>query len=117
MRSNLKRINEKRMVFQGVFERYGLKSNWHGFPVKTILLKDVRDSSSRVVTNHLWFNYTKGFQALGDMEAGDVIEFNARVKEYVKGYINNRRYIDERTIDYKLSHPTKIRKKQKHAND
>jgi hypothetical protein len=62
------------------------------------------------VADHLWFNYTKGFQALGILVEGDVIEFYARVREYTKGYVNYREMIDEREIDYKLSYPTKFRK-------
>jgi len=46
----------------------------------------------------------------GELKQGDKVEFHARVKEYVKGYVNYRDDIDESEIDYKLSHPTKIRK-------
>jgi hypothetical protein len=31
---------------------------------------------------------TKGFDALGELKQGDRIEFHARVKEYVKGYVD-----------------------------
>ncbi len=70
------------------------------------------------MTDHLWLNYTKGFQALGQLTAGDKIQFEARIKEYWKGYVGNR--TDEFGLplsmshpprkDYKLSHPTKIKR-------
>lgn len=41
------------------------------------------------------------------------MQFDARVKEYEKGYVNYRQGIDERTVDYRLSHPTKIKKLDK----
>lgn len=61
------------------------------------------------MTDHLWFNYTKGFKGLGELKIGDVIQFNARVKKYYKGYFG---YLEDvprsQQRDYKLSHPTKI---------
>ena len=74
----------------------------------TVLLVDVRDSDGNPVTDHLWFNYTKGFASLGDLQEGDVIRFDARVRPYIKGYVNQREYIDEREVDYKLAYPTKV---------
>ncbi len=105
----MQQIEDVRSVFTGTFIRFGEKSGYRG-PVATVLLKDVRDESGKRLTGHLWFNLTKGFGAL-DMEEGDTIEFRARVKQYTKGY-NGRRedvYVPIAT-DYKLSHPTKIRK-------
>ena len=63
-----------------------------------------------MITDHLWFNNTKAFQAV-NLEAGDVVEFDARVKPYEKGYKGRREYVDKPiTIDYKLSWPTKVEK-------
>ena len=45
------------------------------------------------------------------MEAGDVVEFEARVTPYEKGYKGGREYVYKPvTIDYKLSRPTKVEK-------
>jgi hypothetical protein len=107
MRQELAKINNERTHFSAIFERYGTKSGWKGYPERTILLRNVRNDI-RVVADHIWFTMTKGFDALGELRQGDKVEFHARVKEYVKGYINNREDIDESEIDYKLSHPTKI---------
>lgn len=51
---------------------------------------------------------TKLLKAAGPLAAGDVVEFDARVRPYVKGYVNRREYIDEREIDFKLGYPTRV---------
>ena len=117
MRKQLEKQNNIRSSFTGIFERFGTKKNYHGFPEKTVLIKNIKDSGNNVVCNHLCFNYTKQFEFLGDLKQGSIIKFDARVKEYVKGYINHREFIDERTIDYKLSYPTKISVVKRGNND
>lgn len=109
MRKELEKLNNERRQFSAIFERYGTKSGWGAYPIRTILLRDV-NNGVRIVTDHIWFTMTKGFEKLGELKQGDKVEFTARVKEYFKGYVNNREFIDEQEIDYKLSHPTKIKK-------
>ncbi len=101
-RKELGNNGEVRDTFSGTFERYGSKNGWFG--QRTVLLKDIKNNKGKVITGHLWFNLTKGFQKL-HLKKGDIIRFDARVKAYVKGYdkIN-------RKIDYKLSYPTKLKK-------
>lgn len=110
MRKTLSKLNEFRGKFTGTFVRCGTKPGWKGNIDTTILLKDIKDMNGNIVSSHLWFNCTKGFMALGELNEGEMIEFFARVKPYVKGYVNNREFTDEREIDYKLSHPTKVRR-------
>jgi|688.fasta_scaffold1162972_1 hypothetical protein len=113
MRKEFKAIRNQRNRFTGIFNRYGTKSNWHGFPETTILLKNITDSAGKVMTDHLWFNLTKGFQDLGDLKEGDIISFDARVKGYHKGYQGRMGYETGQfysEYDYKLSFPTKIEK-------
>ncbi|GAG80290.1 unnamed protein product, partial [marine sediment metagenome] len=81
-------------------------SSYKGLPKETILLADVQTIQGQHVTDHLWFNNTKGFKALGTLYPGDIVAFDARVRPYVKGYVG--RDEDKREIDYKLSHPTKL---------
>ena len=112
MRTTLQKREEERGSFTGTFRKYGLKSGYKGPSTSTILLSHIRDSEGRVICDHLWFSLTKGFESLGTLTEGDIIQFEARVKEYRKGYVNKRIGIDERKTDYKLSHPTKIIKKR-----
>lgn len=98
-------LTDKRMKFSATVSEFGTKPGWTGFPVDTILLTDIVAETGDKA-EHVWFTLTQGFYGL---KIGDRIEFAARVKEYEKGYVNYRRGIDERRIDNKLSHPTKIR--------
>jgi len=111
MRQELQKIREQRKTFIGIFGRYGSKTNWHGFPETTILLIDIKDSNGKIITNHIWFKMTKGFEKLGELKEKDVIQFDARVKNYIKGYHGRKaeEYGEENyEEDYKLNFPTKI---------
>ncbi|MCI1553174.1 MAG: hypothetical protein LKH74_04550 [Levilactobacillus sp.] len=107
IRKRLARLgNDQRHRFQGTFERYGLKAGYRGQEA-TILLREVRLlGNQQLMTDHLWFNLTKGFQKLGQLKAGDVIQFDGRVNSYLKGYQGNLFAATE--IDYQVSWPTKI---------
>jgi hypothetical protein len=108
MRKQLAKDVGIRKKFRAVFDRLGKKTNFKGYSEETILLKDIHDTeSNKMVTNHLWFSYTKGFQQL-TLSPGMTIEFEARVKEYKKGYVNKSIGINQLKMDYKLSHPTRI---------
>lgn len=112
MRDELKEIDGVRSTFTGVFVRFGTKTGFRGTE-ETVLLKDVKDKEGRPVSDHLWFNLTKGFEKLG-LKAGDKIQFDARVKKYSRGYkgkyssILNSGMKKEERSDYKLTHPAKI---------
>jgi len=112
LREELAKIHGVRREFQGIFDRYGTKSGWKGQPVRTVLLLDVEDClTHKIVTDHLWFNETKGFAA-NQLQQGDVVRFNARVTRYTKGYMGTRdEDFDDRPpveLDYRLSFPTKL---------
>ncbi len=108
MRKALALEQDKRKKFKATFERLGKKTNYKGYSENTILLKNVIDlETNQVVADHLWFSYTKGFEALS-LTQGVVLEFEARVKEYKKGYVNRALHMNARKTDFKLSHPTKI---------
>lgn len=113
MRVELSKIDNIRDTFRGEFVRFGTKNGWKGVTVPTILLKNViLESDGRLMTDHLWFNATKGFLSI-ELQKGDLIRFDARVTRYKKGY---RGYNLEKncrspiSYDYKLSRPTKIEK-------
>lgn len=71
MREKLKAIGtDKRHTFTGVFQGVGLKKNFHGrvnaFYLLTILFSAVA-CEGRIVTEHLWCNYTKQFSDVGEL--------------------------------------------------
>jgi hypothetical protein len=108
MRKQLAAENGTRKKFSATFERVGKKVNYKGYTEETILLKNIVDfETKKVVADHIWFSYTKGFEKLS-LTPGVVLEFEARVKEYKKGYVNKALNLHNRSTDYKLSHPTKI---------
>jgi hypothetical protein len=110
MRQQLKILDEQRRLFRGIFKKYGLKSGYKGASSETILLVSIRDDNGKMICDHLWFNMTAGFEKLGNLREGDIIQFEARVKQYRKGYVNRQAGIDQSSFDYKLSHPTKIKR-------
>ena len=112
MRNELAKSDGQRKKFTAIFSRIGSKKNYKGYSEPTMLLTSVIDlETNKKVTDHLWFTLTKGFETAGIKEGkeGAAIEFEARIKEYKKGYVNDRYKINSTELDYKLSHPTKIR--------
>jgi hypothetical protein len=100
----------ERKKFRAVFSRFGKKMNYKGYTEMTLLLTRITEiETGIVVADHLWFGYTAGFEK-ANLEEGVSIEFEARIKEYAKGYVNKKYGINNRTKDYKLSHPTKIKR-------
>lgn len=111
MRKDLQPLNEKRLRFTGIFVRYGTKHGWKGATLTTILLKNITDISGKQVTDHLWFNLTMEFMKIeSQLNQGAVIGFDARVKQYTKGYKGCRDDVYDKLVevDYRLSHPTNI---------
>lgn len=108
MRKELKNIEGARVRFIATFVRFGKKSSF-GYEKTTLLFENVRDRNGKEYCDHIWFTDGLQFQRL-NLQAGDNICFDARVKEYWKGY-RGRRELDEYkpiTKDYKLSHPNNI---------
>ncbi len=116
MRDKLKERELQRNQYSGTFVRYGTKRGWKGRMERTVLLEDIKDGQGIIRADHLWFNLTKQFAALGELKEGDVVQFKARVREYIKGYKGGREdEFEEHPIeaDYKLSNPTDVRKVEK----
>ena len=111
MRHHLKNITEFRDTFTGTFDRYGTKTEF-GYLKETVLLLNIKNHSGQILADHLWFNKTKGFESL-HLTKGDILQFDARVKPYVKGYKGwnlEKQLLNPIQKDYKLSYPTKFRK-------
>ncbi len=109
MRKVLQPEKGNRKKFKATFVRLGKKTSYKGYSEETVLLSAIVDAETgEPMTDHLWFSYTKGFQQLA-LAPGMRIEFEARVKEYKKGYVR-KGLNTKRSSDYKLSHPTKIKR-------
>jgi hypothetical protein len=108
MRTKLASREGERKKFKARFVRLGKKVNYKGYSEDTILLSAITDvENNTIVTDHLWFSYTKAFEKI-KLEEGMDITFEARVKAYKKGYVNKAMGLNRQQTDYKLSHPTKI---------
>jgi len=106
-RKTFEKYNGQRLRFKGTFVRTGI-ATYGVHERETVLLKDIVCTTRKEMKcDHMWFNYTKQFQSL-NLKEEDVVEFDARVAPYIKGYVNNRHFVDEREIDFKLNYPTKI---------
>ena len=112
MRTKLKELNEQRIKIIAEFEKFGLKTNFKGYPEQTALFVNLTDKNNNKLCDHIWFTVGKRIANL-NLNPGDIISFDARISKYVKGYVNIREGIDERTIDYKLNNPTKFQIVQK----
>jgi hypothetical protein len=113
MRKKLQKIDGIRKTFTGKFIRFGRKNGFKS-AINTVLLIDVYSiGDNQKVSDHLWFNLTKGFRSL-KLRPGNLIQFDARVLIYEKGYKGRKKDIDAPvSLDYKLSHPTKVIKIEK----
>ena len=105
MRNELSKLNNKRMTFIAEFDRYGSKSNYHGFTEPTICFKNVLFEDGKKATDHIWFTLGSRLMAIGNLNGGDKVSFQARITMYEKGY-----YREYRESDYKLSNPTRLQK-------
>jgi len=106
MRTELGKLEGERRRFRAVVQEFGVGRS--SKRKETILLVEVRrtDDLEAVVADHLWLK--KGGQFRG-VSLGDVIEFDAQVEPYEKGYLNFRWGIDETTVDYRLSSLSNVR--------
>lgn len=108
MRKRLESNKGARKKFHAVFSRFGKKVSFSGYSDQTVLLIDIRDAETQEkLADHVWFAYTRGFENI-QLRPGARVEFEARIKEYKKGYVNRRYKINQRKLDYKLSYPTRI---------
>lgn len=101
MRVELCKMEENRDTFVGAFKRVGSKPGGY----TTILLTDIFNlkDPTKILSDHSWFNFTKGFSELGHLTEGDLIQFCARVKKYEKSADSGGK-----TFDYKFSMPLGI---------
>jgi len=102
MRETLEKYYKKRIRVRATVDRFGMRSSYKGPNKTTILLKDITKTDTKeYLTDHIWFTTGKRFDKC-KLISGDIIEFDARIDMYSKGY---GEYSE---IDYKLAYPTKI---------
>jgi len=101
LREELSDMEEVRDTFIGNFKRIGSKPG-----TLTVLLSNIvsPQDPTKILSDHSWFNFTKGFKDLGHLNENDRISFTARVKRYEKGYKGNE------TFDYKFSLPLNVKR-------
>lgn len=105
MRLKLKKLGiDKRYVFTAVFARFGFMHSYKGYPLKTVLLREIC-LDGQIITDHLWFTCGKRLASM-HLVPGEKIVFEARVAIYYKYDIVTKK----KEIDYKLAYPTKIKK-------
>jgi hypothetical protein len=112
VREELAKRDGLRGRFFATFVRFGTKTAYRGAPIKTCLLRDVKDEAGTIVTDHLWMVCGIQLERL-EMKPGDIIYFMARVSVYTKGYRGRREDDDLPPLeqDYRLSFPTNMQKK------
>jgi hypothetical protein len=100
----------QRRTFTGQFERFGEKRGYKTETVPTVCFTQITDvATNEIVTHYLWFNLTKAFKRL-DLKPGDIVQFDARVDDYVKGYFGYRVDVYKPAErDFRLVYPTKVK--------
>ena len=107
IRVELQKRDGDRFRCRATVDRFGNKPAYRGYPIPTILLRNVVDAESgKLLTDHLWFTTGKWSSML---TIGDIFEFDARVSDYIKGYRGYRDDVDAPiTQDWKLQRPTNV---------
>lgn len=76
----------EKVTFKAEFGKFGTKS-YEGVKKKAIFLKNVKIKvNNKKVADQVWFRATEEFEGL-DLDRGDVIQFDAKVKPNIRSYI------------------------------
>ena len=99
---------DKRYTFTAIVEKFSLKNGFHNLPLRTVLLTNVKHEE-KLVADHVWLTCGRRIYS-AILIPGDLIQFDARIKEYEKGYKGRREDVYKPiSRDYCLSYPTKIK--------
>ncbi|WP_128693743.1 hypothetical protein [Methanoculleus taiwanensis] len=110
MRTELQPLEGQKSRFVATFERYGIYRS-RGIVGRSILLRNLKTVKGRALADHIWINYTAGFDAIGEFARGDVVQFTAGVRSYFKGYFGQRiedRLARKSSLDYRLTFPRNV---------
>ena len=105
MRKELIKHKDKKLFIIGTIERYGLKKQYIGGETPTMLLKNVKIEEE--IIDHLWINVGKTLSKLNIRE-GSIISFEAWIKGYYKGYIENLNFNETKQYDLGINRLSKI---------
>ncbi len=111
MRERLQQLEGQRVRVQGTFVRYGVRPKFQPLE-RTLVLNGIRDAETDLVlSDHLWFRFTKAFEQLGELEQGMRLELEGTVTQYQREpYRGTRRVtrVPESLLDYRISRPGNI---------
>jgi hypothetical protein len=113
MRKALKEVEGDRIKVFAEVSKFGTKQAFKRPPLDTVCLINLKDESGSEISDHLWLTIGKQIANL-HLQTGDLISFNARAKQYTKGYFGRRIdvYVPAQ-VDYTLSNPTKFKREGK----
>ncbi len=111
VRFQLRSLQGCRFRCRATVGRFGEKRAFRGPPQKTVLLLDVvQTRTGQKLTDHVWFTVGKWMTA-ANVRPGDVIEFDATVGTYIKGYQGHREDVEDAPPvrqDWRLERPTRV---------
>lgn len=102
MRNLLQFLEGNRFIFEGVIQRTGIRSTVDGTERETVMIKNIKLANKKtVICDHVWINSSKH---LKEAKIGDVVQFEASVSKYVKGYKGEKNGINRPIkIDYNIN--------------
>lgn len=109
-RTELQPLEGQKSLFVATFVQYGTYRS-HGVVGRSILLRNLKTVRGRLLADHIWINYTAGFDALGEFIRGEIVQFTAKVQPYFKGYFGQRiedRFKRKAGLDYRLTFPRNV---------
>ena len=109
-RTELQPLEGQKSLFIATFDKYGIYRS-KGIVGRSILLRNLKTVRGRLLADHIWINYTAGFDAVGEFFRGDVVQFTAWVRPYFKGYFGQRiedRFAHKTGLDYRLAYPRNV---------
>jgi hypothetical protein len=117
MRKELIELQNQKLKFYGKLQRYGLKNQYIGGQIPTMLLTEIElDIKTAILPSlkidHIWLNVGKTVISK-DVPELSIISFQAWVKPYRKGYINYSEGLTEKQIDIGLNRISQINIKTK----
>ena len=82
MRTILKHMAGMRTTFRGTFAKCGHRYGGKHY-CSTILLINITTVEGALLTDHVWFDFTRIFERL-ELRQGDIVEFVATISPYWK---------------------------------